>query len=95
MEEVKTIIETIKLSCVQIADEISHRSSLNMSNIVAKNKSDDDVKALDIISNTVLITNLQTNRFVKIIASEEDDELIHINDDTGKYIVAFDPRSDN
>ena len=88
--QIQSVLESLKLSFIKISKEIRNNNSLQMSNIISKNSSDDDVKKLDIISNEYIIEELLKNKYVKTIASEENSELIESNKD-GIFFVSFDP----
>jgi fructose-1,6-bisphosphatase I len=47
-------------------------------------------KALDVISNDIVLNHLQQNAQVSILVSEELDEAVHLNG-SGAYLVATDP----
>ena len=88
--QIQSVLESLKLSFIKISKEIRNNNPLQMSNIISKNSSDDDVKKLDIISNDYIIEELLKNKYVKTIASEENPELIEGNKD-GIFFVSFDP----
>ena len=67
MSEIDNIIDSIKISCVRISEEISYMDPLNKSNIVSKNSS--NVKSLDLICNELMIEELLKNSNI----SEEND----------------------
>ena len=88
--QIQSVLESLKSSFIKISKEISNNNPLQMSNIISKNSSDDDVKKLDIISNEYIIEELLKNKYVKTIASEENPELLDANKE-GVFFVSFDP----
>ena len=92
MEE---IIDLLKTACAEISTMMRNTDPLSLSKLTnINNKSGDSVKSLDIISNTILKNHLSKSKYVKIIGSEEDDELYYPEnqyDLRKKYMVCFDP----
>ena len=88
--EIDSIISNIKVSCIKIANLIADTNPLMNSKVVSTNFSNDNVKNLDIITNNFMIEELSKNKFIKALISEENDDILYINN-SGKYLVAFDP----
>jgi len=55
------------------------------------NTSGDSVKKLDVIANNAFITSLKRSKKVSIMASEENEDPILVEDSTGRYVAVFDP----
>ena len=93
------IIKTIVNASIDIANRISTAaidgtigSNTNTNTNTNINPSGEVPKTLDIICNEILINALKdpVNK-VAYLASEEEDHLVPIHPETGKFIVAFDP----
>ena len=90
MNEINSIISNIKVSCIKISNLIADTNPIKNSEIVSTNSSCDNVKNLDIMTNYIMIDELSTNKLIRGLISEENDDIISINEN-GKYLVAFDP----
>jgi fructose-1,6-bisphosphatase I len=55
------------------------------------NTSGDNVKKLDVVANEAFITALSRSNTVKLMVSEENENVITIKDALGHYIAVFDP----
>lgn len=88
--QIESILESLKISFIKISEEVKNNNPFQMSNIISRNSSNDEVKNLDIISNQYIIEELLKNKYVKTIASEEEPELIEGNKE-GNFFVSFDP----
>ena len=89
--ELKSIVETIMHSCNKISHYIRKKSLLRLGEETEnKNATNDAVKQLDLKTNTLFIKDLSGNNSIKLLASEEEEELITCNEN-GKYLVSFDP----
>lgn len=85
------IIDSIKESCIEIANLIHNSNSIELSKMSTKyNLSGDDVKKLDILANNILKDNLSKIPDIKCMGSEEDNDIIFVNNN-GNYMVCFDP----
>ena len=85
------VFSKICKSIQDISYLIRKTSPLDLSSVLGnENPSGEQVKKLDIDSNNILKNNLSQLDVIRNIASEEDEELIKIND-KGKYLVSFDP----
>ena len=86
MEE---IISRIKKSCVEISNLL--RGYIPGDSKTDKiNSSNDEVNKIDLLSNEIIKSNLLNCESIRLIGSEEENELIIVNKE-GKYLVAFDP----
>lgn len=94
MEE---ILQSLKKACIEISEIMRNTNSISLSKLTEENnESGDDVKSLDLLSNTILKNHLSKNKYVEIIGSEEEEELIYLKDrydleKKKKYMVCFDP----
>jgi fructose-1,6-bisphosphatase I len=89
--ELKSIVETIKHSCNKISHYIRKKSLLRLGEVTDnRNSTNDAVKQLDLKTNKLFINDLSKNNSIKLLASEEEEELINCNKN-GKYLVSFDP----
>ena len=87
----ESIINCLKKSFIEISYIIENNKNNTLFELIEKsNKSGDSVKKLDIVSNNILKKNLISEKEIKYIGSEEDDELILINKN-GQYLLCFDP----
>ena len=85
------ILNVIQNCCIKISDLIRESNSNNLGSLANEfNISGDNVKKLDLMANDILKNNLSVLSSIKYIGSEEDKELILINN-SGKYMVCFDP----
>ena len=74
------ILSAIKKSCITISNSIRNQSSLDLGSVKDEyNYSGDNVKKLDLLSNDILIEELQKCSGVKAIGSEEEDTIIYTN----------------
>ncbi len=78
MEE---ILQSLKKACIEISEIMRNTNSISLSKLTEENnESGDDVKSLDLLSNTILKNHLSKNKYVEIIGSEEEEELIYLKD---------------
>jgi fructose-1,6-bisphosphatase I len=88
MEE---ILQIVKKSCIKISDIIKNSNSNELGSLANEyNLSGDDVKKLDLMANEILKKDLSKLSCISCIGSEEDKELIFLNN-SGDYMVCFDP----
>ena len=88
MEE---ILQIVKKSCIKISDIIKNSNSNELGSLANEyNLSGDDVKKLDLMANEILKKDLSELSCISCIGSEEDKELIFLNN-SGDYMVCFDP----
>lgn len=92
------IVKTIKDCCVEIHQIVAnaplanhHGDYNNDNNDTNKNASNDIVQKLDIISNNILIQHLSKLGNVYSLSSEELENELICNKDSGKYRIVFDP----
>ena len=86
------ILVTLKECCIEISKLIRQGDSENMeTEIHSLNKTGDQVKKLDIISNEILKDHLIQSKYIRAIASEEDDDVIQTEYPEAPYLVCFDP----
>ena len=83
------IINQIKKSCIEISNLLRNYIPGD-SNTELVNSSNDNVNKVDLLSNEIIKKNLRNCSSIKLIGSEEEKELLLINEN-GKYLVAFDP----
>lgn len=85
------ILEILK-ECVKEVDEVmTNKSTIALSEVEGTtNKSGDNVKKLDSITNEIFVRRLSRCKEIRYLVSEEVDDKIWLNDE-GKYMVAFDP----
>ncbi len=81
------IIESIKKSTIEIQKIIAQG---DMGKSEEQNSTGDTQLKLDIISDEVIENNFKQLKSVKRIVSEEQENIIDINED-GEYLIAYDP----
>ena len=81
------IIESIKISTIEIQKIIAQG---DMGKSEEQNSTGDTQLKLDIISDEVIENNFKQLKSVKKIVSEEQENIIDINED-GEYLIAYDP----
>ena len=81
------IIESIKKSTIEIQKIIAQG---DMGKSEEQNSTGDTQLKLDIISDQVIENNFKKLKSVKKIVSEEQENIIDINED-GQYLIAYDP----
>jgi fructose-1,6-bisphosphatase I len=86
------IIKLLKKGFIQISELIRNENSLSLSQLTdSNNNSGDDVKKIDIISNSILKNILKECSLIRKIGSEEEDELIETAFKDAPYLVCYDP----
>lgn len=86
------IIKNLKKSCISISKLMRETDPFILSKMTNNNNnSGDDVKSLDILANDILKKDLSECNDVKIIGSEEEEEFYYTKNETGCYLVCFDP----
>ncbi|XVF08218.1 hypothetical protein REPUB_Repub06bG0207400 [Reevesia pubescens] len=93
--ELTIVISSISMACKQIASLVQ-RASNSISNLTgvqgAVNVQGEDQKKLDVVSNEVFSNCLKSSGRTGIIASEEEDVPVAVEESySGNYIVVFDP----
>ena len=94
--EFSEILSQIALAAKVVSYEVNRAGLVDITGAVgATNIQGEDQQKLDVFANEQFITALSDNCHVSVIASEEDENLIHTDTDQvhrpGKYAVAIDP----
>jgi fructose-1,6-bisphosphatase I len=85
------ILEIIKSSCIKISHLIKNSNSNELGSLIDDyNLSGDDVKKLDLMANEILKKDLSKLSVISCLGSEEDENLVFLNN-SGEYMVCFDP----
>jgi len=89
MEEIIAILEK---SFAEISMLIRNQNSLDLGDLTnASNHSGDDVKELDMLSNSILKHSLEACSLIRNIGSEEEDALYATPHTSAPYLVCYDP----
>ncbi|XP_078435351.1 high cyclic electron flow 1 [Wolffia australiana] len=91
--ELTIVLSSISLACKQIASLVQRAGISNLTGVQgAVNVQGEDQKKLDVVSNEVFTNCLKTSGRTGIIASEEEDVPVAVEESySGNYIVVFDP----
>ncbi|KAK9057776.1 hypothetical protein SSX86_022614 [Deinandra increscens subsp. villosa] len=91
--ELTIVLSSISLACKQIASLLQRSSIINITGTQGTiNIQGEDQKKLDVISNELFCNCLRSSGRTGIIASEEEDVPVAVEEtDSGNYIVVFDP----
>ncbi|KAK9158953.1 hypothetical protein Scep_005527 [Stephania cephalantha] len=91
--ELTIVLSSISLACKQIASLVQRASISNLTGVQgAVNVQGEDQKKLDVVSNEVFSNCLKSSGRTGIIASEEEDVPVAVEESySGNYIVVFDP----
>lgn len=91
--ELTIVISSISMACKQIAALVQRASISNLTGVQgAVNVQGEDQKKLDVVSNEVFSNCLRSSGRTGIIASEEEDVPVAVEESySGNYIVVFDP----
>ncbi|KAL9361890.1 hypothetical protein Peur_044675 [Populus x canadensis] len=91
--ELTIVISSISMACKQIASSVQRASISNLTGVQgAVNVQGEDQKKLDVVSNEVFSSCLRSSGRTGIIASEEEDVPVAVEESySGNYIVVFDP----
>ncbi|KAF8402734.1 hypothetical protein HHK36_010823 [Tetracentron sinense] len=91
--ELTIVLSSISLACKQIASLLQRSSIMNLTGGQGTiNVQGEDQKKLDVISNEVFCNCLRSSGRTGIIASEEEDVPVAVEETySGNYIVVFDP----
>ncbi|KAK1377471.1 Fructose-bisphosphatase [Heracleum sosnowskyi] len=91
--ELTIVLSSISMACKQIASLVQRASISNLTGVQgAVNIQGEDQKKLDVISNEVFSNCLRSSGRTGIIASEEEDVPVAVEESySGNYIVVFDP----
>nr|QGW58457.1 chloroplast fructose-1,6-bisphosphatase 1 [Camellia oleifera] len=91
--ELTIVMSSISMACKQIASLVQRASISNLTGVQgAVNIQGEDQKKLDVVSNEVFSSCLRSSGRTGIIASEEEDVPVAVEESySGNYIVVFDP----
>ncbi|KAH7867040.1 hypothetical protein Vadar_028113 [Vaccinium darrowii] len=91
--ELTIVLSSISLACKQIASLLQRSSIINLTGAHGTiNVQGEDQKKLDVISNEVFCNCLRSTGRTGIIASEEEDVPVAVEETySGNYVVVFDP----
>lgn len=91
--ELTIVLSSISLACKQIASLVQRAGISNLTGVQgAVNVQGEDQKKLDVVSNEVFSSCLRTSGRTGIIASEEEDTPVAVEESySGNYVVVFDP----
>jgi len=91
--ELCTVISSIALACKQISSLVQRAGISNLTGLAgAANVQGEDQKKLDVVSNEVFANCLRSSGRTGVIASEEEELPIAVEETySGNYIVVFDP----
>jgi len=86
------ILDILEKSFMEISELMRNQNSLCLGNqLNERNLSGDDVKHVDIVSNNILLNNLEKCSLIRAIGSEEEDELYLTQYKNAPYLVCYDP----
>jgi len=91
--ELATVISSVALACKQIGSLVNRAGISNLTGLAgAENVQGEDQKKLDVISNEVFANCLRSSGRTGVIASEEEDQPVAVEETySGDYVVVFDP----
>mmetsp|Transcript_13130 Transcript_13130/g.15892 ORF Transcript_13130/g.15892 Transcript_13130/m.15892 type:complete len:420 (-) Transcript_13130:651-1910(-) len=91
--ELTVVLNSIGTACKQIASLVARAGLSNMTGLAgAENVQGEDQKKLDVISNDVFCGALRSSGRTGVIASEEEDVPVAVEETySGDYVVVFDP----
>ncbi|XP_072996537.1 fructose-1,6-bisphosphatase, chloroplastic [Typha latifolia] len=91
--ELTIVLASISMACKQIASLVQRAGISNLTGVQgAVNVQGEDQKKLDVVSNEVFSNCLRSSGRTGIIASEEEDVPVAVEESySGNYIVVFDP----
>nr|Q42796.1 RecName: Full=Fructose-1,6-bisphosphatase, chloroplastic; Short=FBPase; AltName: Full=D-fructose-1,6-bisphosphate 1-phosphohydrolase; Flags: Precursor [Glycine max]AAA33956.1 fructose-1,6-bisphosphatase [Glycine max] len=91
--ELTIVLSSISMACKQIASLVQRANISNLTGVQgAVNVQGEDQKKLDVVSNEVFSNCLRSSGRTGIIASEEEDVPVAVEESySGNYIVVFDP----
>lgn len=91
--ELTIVLSSISMACKQIASLVQRAGISNLTGVQgAVNIQGEDQKKLDVVSNEVFSNCLRSSGRTGIIASEEEDVPVAVEESySGNYIVVFDP----
>ncbi|KAK9825883.1 hypothetical protein WJX81_000895 [Elliptochloris bilobata] len=91
--ELAIVLSSIAVACKQIASLVTRAGISNLTGLAgAANIQGEDQKKLDVVSNEVFCNALRASGRTGIIASEEEDLPVSVEETySGNYVVVFDP----
>ncbi|GFR44881.1 hypothetical protein Agub_g6225 [Astrephomene gubernaculifera] len=91
--ELATVISSVALACKQISSLVNRAGISNLTGVAGnQNVQGEDQKKLDVVSNEVFKNCLASSGRTGVIASEEEDQPVAVEETySGNYIVVFDP----
>jgi fructose-1,6-bisphosphatase I len=91
--ELATVIASIAMACKQIGSLVNRAGISNLTGLAGEqNVQGEDQKKLDVISNEVFANCLRSCGRTGVIASEEEDQPVAVEETySGDYVVVFDP----
>lgn len=91
--EFATVISSIALACKQIGSLVNRAGISNLTGLAGEqNVQGEDQKKLDVVSNEVFSNCLRSSGRTGVIASEEEDTPVAVEETySGEYVVVFDP----
>ena len=91
--ELATVISSIGTACKQIGSLVNRAGISNLTGLAGEqNVQGEDQKKLDVISNEVFSNCLRSSGRTGVIASEEEDYPVSVEETfSGDYVVVFDP----
>eukprot|EP00270_Netrium_digitus_P001176 TRINITY_DN11273_c0_g1_i1.p1 TRINITY_DN11273_c0_g1~~TRINITY_DN11273_c0_g1_i1.p1 ORF type:complete len:422 (+),score=129.50 TRINITY_DN11273_c0_g1_i1:77-1342(+) len=91
--EMTIVLSSISLACKQIAALVQRAGISNLTGVQgATNVQGEDQKKLDVVSNEVFANCLRASGRTGVIASEEEDTPVAVEESySGNYVVVFDP----
>jgi len=91
--DLSLLLSSIQLACKSISNSCNKAGIFNLYGTTGQlNESQDRVKKLDVFSNQMMINSLKFTNKTAIMASEENESVIHVDEQRrGKYAVVFDP----
>lgn len=91
--ELATVLSSIALACKQIGSLVNRSGISNLTGLAGEqNVQGEDQKKLDVVSNEVFANCLRSSGRTGVIASEEEDAPVAVEETySGDYVVVFDP----
>lgn len=91
--ELAVVLSSVATACKQISSLVSRSGISGMTGLAgAENIQGEDQKKLDVISNDIFCNTLRSSGRTGVIASEEEDLPVAVeNTFSGNYVVVFDP----
>ncbi|KAI0244774.1 Fructose-1,6-bisphosphatase [Massospora cicadina] len=90
--DLSLLLAAIQVGCKFVESCVRKASLVYLTGLAGvQNIQGEDVKKLDVLANEIFINNLKRSGKVKVMVSEEDDEEIIVENESGKYCVVFDP----